>query len=246
LGEKGLLGRFFGVGVGPGDPELITLKALKVLTTVDVICAPKANAKRSSLALRVVRRAIQLPNEGQELVELVYPMVRDSKLREMALEKNVEIIVSRLRDRKDVAFITLGDPLFYSTFIYTYRKVLEKLPNVYVEVIPGVTSISACAAASRTPIAEAEDVIVIVPATSNLERLESLANQADTVILLKGIKNAKGLCEALKGGGFKEDSRVVVVRNVGGPSEEVKVMRLHDLQELTERSYLSTVIVRRC
>jgi precorrin-2/cobalt-factor-2 C20-methyltransferase len=241
-----LLGSFFGVGVGPGDPELITLKALRVLTTVDVICAPKANAKRSSLALRVVRRAIQLPKEGQELVELVYPMVRDSKLREMALEKNVEIIVSRLRDRKDVAFITLGDPLFYSTFIYTYRKVLERLPNVYVEVIPGVTSISACAAASRTPIAEAEDVVVIVPATSNLERLESLANQADTVILLKGIKNTKGLCDALKRGGFKEDSRVVVVCNVGGSSEEVKVMRLHNLQELTEKSYLSTVIVRRC
>jgi precorrin-2/cobalt-factor-2 C20-methyltransferase len=240
-----LPGKFFGVGVGPGNPQLITIKASQVLMTVDVICAPKSSPKKSSYALKTVRTIIKTSNKRQETIELVYPMVKDRKLMEGAVERNAEIIVSRLRGGKNVAFITLGDPMLYSTFINTYRKVVEKLPEVEVEIIPGVTSLSACAAASRIPIAEAEEAVVIIPATSNLEKLEMLAQQADTIIFMKGIKDMEGLFKALTRSGFGENSQAVVAANIGTPSEEVRIMKLHELRKMKGESYFSTIIVRR-
>jgi precorrin-2/cobalt-factor-2 C20-methyltransferase len=244
LGEN-LPGKLFGVGVGPGNPQLVTIKASQVLMTADVICAPKASPKKPSLALKTVKDIIQSSSKRREIIELVYPMVKDKKLLEETLERNAEIIVSRLRDGKNVAFITLGDPMFYSTFIYTYRKVIEKMPYVEVEVIPGVTSPSACAATSKTPIAEAEQAVVIVPTTSNLRKLEKLARQADTIIIMKGAKNMEDLCEVLRRSGFGENSQAVIANNVGTPAEEVKVVRLCELRRIKGEPYLSTIIVKR-
>jgi len=240
-----LPGKFFGVGVGPGNPQLVTIKASQVLMTVDVICAPKANPRKPSYALKTVRTIIKASNKSQETIELVYPMVKDRKLMERAVERNAEIIVSRLREGKNVAFITLGDPMLYSTFINTYRKVVEKLPEVEVEIIPGVTSLSACAAASKIPVAEAEEAVVIIPTTSNLEKLEMLAQQADTIIFMKGIKDMEGLFKALTRSGFSENSQAVIATNIGTPSEEVRIMKLHELRKMKGESYFSTIIVRR-
>jgi len=244
VGEN-LPGKFFGVGVGPGNPQLVTIKASQVLMIVDVICAPKASTRKSSHALETVRTIIKASNRSQETIELVYPMVKDRKLMERVVDRNAEIIVSRLREGKNVAFITIGDPMFYSTFINTYRKVVEKLPEVEVEIIPGVTSLSACAAASRIPIAEAEDAVVIIPTTSNLEKLEMLAQQADTIIFMKGIKDMEGLFKVLTRSGFGENSQAVVATNIGTPSEEVRIMKLNDLRKMKGESYFSTIIVRR-
>jgi len=244
---KNLLGKFFGVGVGPGNPQLITIKALQVLRSVDVICAPKASSKKSSRALKTVKTIIEDSNKRQETIELVYPMVKDRKLLQEAVERNAELIVSKLRDGKDVAYVTLGDPMLYSTFINTYRKVVEKLPDVDVEIIPGVTSFSVCAATSKMPIAEAEETVAIVPATSNLEKLEMLAQQADTMVLMKGLKDVEDLFKALTKGGFSENSQVVVAADLGTPAENVKTMKLHELRKIKSQcqSYFSTIIVRR-
>ncbi|MCX8177213.1 MAG: precorrin-2 C(20)-methyltransferase [Candidatus Bathyarchaeota archaeon] len=242
-----MIGRLYGVGVGPGDPELITLKAYEVLRIVDVVCAPKARADRPSRALEVVRPILHDTGRIQEVTELIYPMIRDLSVLEAFWERNSESIVSKLREGKDVAFITMGDPMLYSTFIYTYRKVREKLPEAGIEVIPGVTSLTACAAASKLPIAEDDETVALIPSTAEMEKVKGLAKHADTLIFMKGVKNLWELSKALIECGFGESSIVVMVKGYGTTQENVKFGSLGELHRWdSEDTYLSTLMVKRC
>jgi precorrin-2/cobalt-factor-2 C20-methyltransferase len=243
---KNLLGKLIGVGVGPGHPELITVKASKILKTVDVICAPKARLDKQSLALTTVKPLLQELAKKPEILELVFPMVRNKKLLKEVWEHNAETITAKLKEGKNVAFITLGDPMFYSTFIYTYKTVMEKCPEVDVEIVPGVTSLTACAAASKTPIAEGEEVVVIVPSNTNLRRIRGIAKNADTLVFMKGTKILKKLPKELAICGFNENSQIAIVKKNGISREEIKIGRLGDLQNWRGcEDYFSTVIIKR-
>lgn len=236
-------GKFFGIGVGPGDPELLTLKAIKILKSVDVVFTPKARADKPSLALRVIK---PLLGEHQEIVELIYPMVRDLEVLEAFWERNAELIASTLRLGKNAAFITLGDPMLYSTFTYTYRRVAAKVPEAQIEVIPGVTSITMCAALSITPIAERDEAIAIVPSTATLKKIGELARHVDTLIILKGLKGLKDLAAVLIEAGFSKMSPTILVKTTEDFREEVIIGRL---DELCMRDiggiYFSTLIIKR-
>ena len=243
---KKLLGKLIGVGTGPGHPELITVKASKILKTVDVVCAPKARLDKPSLALTTVKPILQELEKTPEILELVFPMTRNAKLLKNVWENNAETIAAKLKEGKNVAFITLGDPLFYSTFIYTYKTIMEKCPEVEVEIVPGVTSLTACAAVSKTPIAEGEEVIAIIPSNTNLRRLRSIAKNADTLVCIKGTKLLKELPKELAICGFSENSPVVIVKKIDASKEEIKTGRLGDLQNWKAGDdYFSTIIIKR-
>ncbi|MEM2280680.1 MAG: precorrin-2 C(20)-methyltransferase [Candidatus Bathyarchaeia archaeon] len=236
-------GKLFGVGVGPGDPELLTLKAVKVLKSVDVVFAPKARADKPSLALKVIKPILK---ERQKTVELVYPMVMDPAVLEAFWERNAEIIASELKLGRDAAFVTLGDPMLYSTFIYTYKKVAAKVPEARVEVVPGVTAITMCAALSITPIAERDEAVVIVPSTVPLKKIKELAGHADTLIVVKGLKGLKDLAAVLIEAGFSEASPIVLIKASEFSREEVMSGRLGELcMRDVGDSYFSMLIVKR-
>lgn len=237
-----MIGKFFGVGVGPGDPELLTLKAIKVLKNVDVVFAPKARADKPSLALKVIRPIL---NEHQEVIELIYPMVKNQTILETFWEKNAETIVSKLRLGRNAAFITLGDPMLYSTFIYTYRKVLEKIPELHIEVVPGITAITMCTALTITPMAEGDEVVAIVPLTTTLERIRELAKYVDTLIFLKGLRGLSELTTILIEAGFSETSPIVLVKSESF-KEEFTSGRLGELPKWNVNDkYFSMLIVKR-
>lgn len=239
-------GKLFGVGVGTGDPELITLKALRVLRSVDVICAPKTRAEASSRALNTIKPLIQSISRPIEIIELIYPMIRDLGVLEACWRENAEAIISRLRGGKDVAFITLGDPMLYSTFIYTLRKVKEMLPDVGVEVIPGVTSFTACACASMVPIAENDEVVALIPSTAKAEKITWMAKYADTLVFMKGVKNLEALAKTLMECGFSKESIVIMVKGHGTLQEEVIVGNLMEIFGWkTGDTYFSTFIIKR-
>ncbi len=242
-----MLGKLIGVGVGPGNSRLIAVKALEILKTVDVIYAPKAGLNKPSLALATVKPILQSVEKPPEILELIFPMVKDAKLLKGVWGKNAEAIIAKLKEGKNVAFITLGDPMFYSTFIYIYKSVVEKCPEVEVEIIPGITSLTACAAASKTPIAEAEEIVAIIPSNINLKKIDRIAKHADTLIFMKGTKRLKELAKTLIRCGFHETSPTVLVKKYGASREEVKVGRLNDLQnwEIGEEYFLTVMIKRR-
>jgi len=160
-------GKFFGVGVGPGDPELITVKAAKVLKTVDIISIPKAHENKSSLALSIVKDVIVERNTPPEMLELVFPMINDKKELKEAWSENAQIIAEKVKTGKTIAFITVGDPMLFSTFIYLFHRMKEEHPEVKLEIIPGVTSLTACAAVSKIPLAEKKEVVAIIPSSAD-------------------------------------------------------------------------------
>ena len=133
-----MAGTFYGIGVGPGDPELLTMKAIKAIENADVLIAPKTEKKDGSVALSIAKPYLK---KDIEIVYQVFPMVVNFETTD-AWQKNKEEILSLLQSGKNVVFLTLGDPMFYSTYIYVYR-LLAAEKDINIETIPGVPAFCA-------------------------------------------------------------------------------------------------------
>lgn len=189
-----MTGKFYGIGVGPGDPELITLKAHRILSAVDVLCVPKSKIEKDSLALSVVQGAI--PKE-YKLLELQFPMSRDQALLEQSWRQAGGQVAQELITGRDVAFITIGDPTLYSTYGYLLRYLRANHPDVVTETVPGVSSITACPAYIQEPLVEGEEKLAVIPAAYNLEDLRHILEIFDTVVLMKVNRRLPELLEFL-------------------------------------------------
>ena len=151
-------GKLYGVGVGPGDPELVTRKAERVLREADIEAVPDKGAGEKT-ALNIVRDIVA----GTELLYCPTPMVRDRAVLDGCYEQIAGDICALLDEGKNVAFITLGDPTVYSTYIYVHKKVLSR--GYDAELIPGVPSFCAVAARLNTSLCEGAERLLIVPAS---------------------------------------------------------------------------------
>jgi len=229
-------GTFYGVGVGPGDPDLITLKAVKILREADVVIAPRTEKKESSTALFIARSFIR---QDVHVLELVFPMVFDPDILAAAWEHNKNVIISFLSEGKNVAFLTLGDPMLYSTYFYIYRLLEGK--GLKIETVPGVTSF--CAAASRLglPLAEGNDVLSIVPATLAEEKIEKVLSCSDSLVLMRVYKNYDQIVGQLNKCGLSENA--VMVSRCGFVDEEI-TCNLNDGGD-KKPNYLSTILARK-
>lgn len=229
-------GVFYGIGVGPGDPDLLTLKAVNVLRNVDVIIAPRTEKKESSTALSIAGNYIR---EDAEILELAFPMVLDRSFLTDAWEQNKSVILDLLHEGKNVAFLTLGDPMLYSTYIYIYR--LLEGNGITIETVPGITSF--CAAASRLnfPLAEGNDILSIIPATLEEEKISTALSYSDNLVLMKVYKNYEQVVSQLKEHGL--DGEAVMVSRCGFEDEEI-TYSLED-REGKMPNYLSTILAKK-
>lgn len=228
----------FAVGVGPGDPELLTRKAERALRSVDVVLAPVSSPAEASVALATVREFL---DEGrQEIVVHQFPMTSDPARLIPAWNEAAALVAGRIAAGKDVAFITIGDPLFYSTFIYLLRIFRENYPHIPVEVIPGISSINASAAQALAPLAEGDERMIVVPATAGIDKIGEALARYETVVLLKVKPVFADILELLRQMG-RERSTVFVER-VGSARQRV----LTDFAEISAHSpdYLSLMIIR--
>ena len=151
-------GTLYGIGVGPGDPELITLKALKTLGRVAVVFAAASSGNKYSLAVEIASPHLK---EGVPVVHLGFPMTRDKMRLAEAWAENGEKVAETLKNGKDAAFITLGDPLTYSTFGYILETIRETYPDIPIKIIPGITSYQAGAAAAGHILVEGDESLVV-------------------------------------------------------------------------------------
>ena len=177
-----MAGKFFGIGVGPGDPGLLTIKALRTLEQVDVICVPKSRNDRDSLALSVVGANLSKPFKQ---LELTFPMSRDRQLLEQSWSAAADAVAKELADHRHVAFVTIGDPLLYSTYSYLLRYLKEGYPELTTETIPGITAMSACSSMLQLPLAEGEETLAVIPAAYGTEQLKHILDSFDNVVLMK-------------------------------------------------------------
>jgi precorrin-2/cobalt-factor-2 C20-methyltransferase len=241
-----LAGRFIGIGVGPGDPELITLKAVKALQAADIICIPKSHANKPSLAFTMVKNILDQRKQPAEILELIFPMTKDELGNKALWTKNAGIIAEKVASGKVIAFITLGDPMFYSTFIYLYQSLKEEYPKLHLEIIPGVTSLTACAASAKIPLAEKEEVVSVIPSDFDTKLIEETAKHADNLVFIKCAYRLKELIPIVERSGFKENSTIALVRRCTMPEEEVLVGKLSDVQNWNIcEDYFSVAIIKK-
>ncbi|MBQ7514755.1 MAG: precorrin-2 C(20)-methyltransferase [Schwartzia sp.] len=231
-----MAGTFYGIGVGPGDPELLTMKAVKALQKVDIIIAPRTEKKDGSVALDIARPYLK---ETVRIVYQVFPMVKEFEKDTVAWEENKKEILGFLNEGKNVAFLTLGDAMFYSTYIYVFRRLRQE--NVTIETIPGIPAFIAMGSHLGWPLVEGNDVLSVIPATAGVEKVRQVMEVSDNVVLMKVYKNFPEIAGLLEEKGMLDAS--VMVSRCGLPDEE----RIDDIaaRKAQPVNYLSTILARR-
>ena len=230
------MGCLYGIGVGPGDPELLTLKALKALQKAPVICVPQAANRRESYALSIVKDYV---NPDQEILRTPFPTDDADGAAKVWMEAS-ELVLQRLRKGQDVAFLTEGDPMLFSTFSYVLAGVRELCPEAPVKIIPGVSSVMAAAASSEVPLATHGQRLAILPAVYGLDDLFEATSNFDTVVLMKVSPNIGTTLAHLEELGLTGQS--TYVRRVTTDREKV----IKNLNEITDEDldYFSLLIVK--
>jgi precorrin-2/cobalt-factor-2 C20-methyltransferase len=209
----------YGVGVGPGAPDLITLRALAVLRRVPVLALPRGNDHGASMAWKILRPVLgDVP--GQERLLLTFPMAKDPARLAPAWDRAFTAIGERLARGQDVAFATEGDPSLYSTFIYLAREAPRRWPGVAIEIVPGVSSVTAVPAVTGVPLADGQERIAIVPATYGLGDLADLLARFDTIVLMKIGGEMPRIIAALDAAGLLP--RAVYVSRATMPEQRVE------------------------
>lgn len=203
-------GKAFGVGVGPGDPELMTVKALRILREADVIAVPGRKPEEST-AYRIAGQMVP-ELAGKEVVAVSMPMTKDREALRAGHRKAADIIKKYLSEGRNVAFITLGDPSIYSTF--TYLEPYLRADGYETEIISGVPSFCAAAARLHVPLAEWDEPLYILPAVHQAGH--ALPGEG-TSVLMKAAGSMHELKSLLK----KERRSVLAVENCGLPGEKV-------------------------
>jgi precorrin-2/cobalt-factor-2 C20-methyltransferase len=178
------MGALHGVGVGPGAPDLLTLRAVQVIESADVLALPRSSDFGASVAWSIVEPIVGA-RATRERVRLTFPMSKDPDEVRPRVVAAVDAIGAHLLAGRSVAFLTEGDPSVFSTFGYVRDEALRRWPELRVEVVPGVSSITAVAARGGVPLADGHERVAIVPATYGVDDLVDLLGRFDTVVLMK-------------------------------------------------------------
>ncbi len=228
-------GHFYAVGVGPGAPDLLTLRAARLIEGCDALIAPRSERSDSSLALGIVREHLG----QQEILEHAYPMTRDQGRTRSTWAEVAAWAMPRLEAGKSVVQITLGDPLIYSTSSYLLEALREILSRERIHVVPGISAIQATAAAFQKDLALQEDRLTLLPAT-DLEAVSQALDQSETVAIYKVADQLDGLIELLEEKGLLDHARLAFA------VEQDRQQLVTDLRQAkgTRLGYMSVVLVR--
>jgi len=232
-------GRLIGVGVGPGDPELLTLKAMRILAEADVV-AHFAKAGNAGNARRIVNGHLRA---GVEEIALLYPVTTEfprhcaeygKAIREF-YDQSAAIVARHLDAGRTVAILSEGEPLFYGSYMHLHVRLA---PRYRAEIVPGVTAMSGCWSLAGSPIAQGDDVFVVLPATLSEAELERRFADADAAVVMKLGRHMAKVRRVLTRTGRL--SRAIYVER--GTTEEAVTMRLEDKRD-DDAPYFSVILV---
>ncbi|MFQ5646071.1 MAG: precorrin-2 C(20)-methyltransferase [bacterium] len=225
-------------GVGPGDPELLTLRAARLIREADILFVPvKKKESRRSLALEVVKKALDL--QDKKIVFLYFPMVRGEANMRPYFEQAAREVKLAFRENKTGVFITIGCSTIYSTPGNLF-KVLRG-SGIRIRFVPGVSSINASAAAAGEPLVYSEDKLAVLPATYSVDELEETLNHFDRVVLMKAHSCLEKITEVIKRKGWEKYSYLIERAS----TETEKATPLSEIPEGYQPHYMSTVIIKR-
>ena len=229
---KSTKGKLYGIGVGVGDPENITLKAIKVLRDIDVIVLPEAKTGEGSTAFDIVKEYIK---EDVEQIFLEFPMIKELETRKIFRKNNADIIKNELEKGKNVAFLTIGDPMTYSTYNY----VLEYLDkDTIVETVAGINSFNSIAARLNIPLVIGDEDLKVISVNKNTDFHKEIENN-DNLVFMKISRSFDKIKKAILETGNKDN--LIIVSDCGKDTEKVYT----DIEKMEEVPYFSTLILKK-
>jgi len=232
-----MTGKLFIVGVGPGDAELVTVKAARILGQVREIFVPVAEQGRESLAGSI---AGQYLAPDARVTELCFPMAPDTAAAQQRRQEHCRRIEAVLRQGREAALLTLGDPCTYSTAWPIVQLMRRHAPDIAIEIVPGVTAYAHAAAQSFVCLAEGDDVLSILSGYAAPERVGAVVDGSDSVVFLKTYRQRQMLIDLLRE--KKLIDRCIYVRRCGLPGQEI----VHDVRSLgSDCDYLSMIILKK-
>lgn len=200
------IGTLYGISVGTGDPELITVKGLKILQTAKVVAFPAGISGKLGIAQQIVAPWISL---HQQQIALNFPYVQERAILESAWQNAAEQVWQYLKQGVDVAFVCEGDVSFYSTFSYLAQTLQNIHPESLVQSIPGVCSPMAASSTLGLPLTVGAERLVVLPAIYQLKELEAVLDWAEVVVLMKVASVYEQVWQILNQRNLLERSRVV-------------------------------------
>ena len=234
-----------GIGVGPGDPELLTVKAVKTIQDADIIMCPASKEDRPSIALSVVDSLID-KSKNQEIVKLIFPMTKDKDVLEETWKRNAKIMAETVQSGKNVVYLTVGDPFLYSTWIYMHKDLTEKYPEMNISVIPGIVSMFTFASKVGVSIAEGAEKVAIIPSCYDLSSVKEIAKNSESMIFLKDGRYFDQVIDVLKESGFPDNSIFAIGQDLGTENEIIRKMTLGEVNDDTlTTKYFSILVVKR-
>jgi precorrin-2/cobalt-factor-2 C20-methyltransferase len=225
-----MTGRLYGIGVGPGDPELMTLKAIRILRAVPVIAYPAPDPGES--AARAI--AAEFIPAGRTEIAIRVPM-RPGKMPVEIYDRAADELAAHLQAGRDVGVLCEGDPFFYGSFMYLHDRLAGRFPCT---IVPGVTSLTACAAASGKPLVRRDDVLSVLPATLPDAELQRRLGESDAAAILKVGRHLPRLRQLLAR--LDLSGRAIYVAYATRPDE--RVVPLSELAD-DEAPYFSMILI---
>ena len=225
------IGKLYGLGVGPGDPELVTLKAARIIKETDIIFAPQSRNGKPSVALNIVQNIIDEREEECEILQPLFPMTEDKDELAKSWDDAAEMLFEKLSNGLNAVFVTLGDPTVFSTFSYVSKRLQKK--GVEVELVPGITSFTACSTTAGIQLTEQDDIMVVVPQVD--ERLPKLLPYVDTLVAMKTSRHLDVLEDCINKD--PREKEIVSVQNCTMEDENV----VHGFVD--NKKYFSTSII---
>ena len=230
------MAKFYGIGTGPGDSTLVTIKAVNTIKMLDILYTPEPKKGGDSLALSIVKEYVP---DTVEIKQRHFPMNNDSVEKMASWDAIAAEIKDDVKAGKEVGFITLGDPMIYSTYVYVMERLLDEIE---VETIPGISSFSNIASNQNFPLVMDTDPLMVIPCTMEEEKIDAALQTYDCFVLMKVYKNFKEIVQKLE----KYDliDSAILVSNSSQEREEVYT-NLRDLNLEEKISYFSTILVNK-
>lgn len=228
--------KFFGIGVGPGDSDLVTVKAVKTLQQIDVLYVPQAKKGGDSLAKSIVNSYLK-PN--LEIKERHFPMNYNLDEKTKAWDDIASEIVEDVKSGKNVGFITVGDPMIYSTYVYLFERVRDEIEVV---TIPGITSFINISSSNNFPLVMDRESLAIISCTDDYEKISRTLDEFESIVLMKVYKNFKEIVEMIIEKNL--DKNAIVVSN-SSQMEEVVYRDLNKVKNLDSVSYFTTILINK-
>ncbi len=236
--------KLYCIGCGPGDPDLLTVKAKRLIESADVIFAPTARAGKESIALSIVKPIIEQRAVKPEVREVVFPMVKDKSMLKDVWRSNADAIASECMRGRLTVYLCVGDPSLYSTFSYLYKEFKERYSSIEVEIVPGIASFTYFASVAKINLVEGDDIMAIVPACYDLARVKGIAGLCDTIIFLKDGRYFKDVVNILREH-MPDDSYIALAQDLAGGQELISITRLRDVDASSVSKYFSIMVVKR-